>query len=179
MLDIAPAAFIVFIQNHDQVANSARGDRFHRLTSPGRHRALTALQLLGPSTPLIFQGQEYSASTPFLYFGDYKPELAEAIHRGRQKSALQFPSLATEAMQALLPYPSAPETFARSKLDPNERGRSPHAEALRCTATSCGCGATTRCFASSTPAWSTAPCSAPRRWCSAGSAPAGTTACSW
>ncbi len=129
-LDIAPAAFIVYIQNHDQVANSARGDRFHRLTSPGRHRALTALQLLGPSTPLIFQGQEYSASTPFLYFGDYKPELAEAINRGRQKSVLQFPSLATEAMQALLPYPAAPETFARSKLDPNERGRSPHAEAL-------------------------------------------------
>ena len=130
-LDIRPAAFIAFIQNHDQVANSSRGDRFSTLISPARCRAFTALQLLGPSTPLIFQGQEYAASTPFLYFGDHEPELAAAIHRGRLESFRQFPSLATEAMQARLPNPSDPQSFLRSKLDPNVGIRSPHIEAAR------------------------------------------------
>jgi maltooligosyltrehalose trehalohydrolase len=64
-------AFISFIQNHDQVANSARGLRGHQLTSPGRWRAMTALLLLSPGTPMLFQGQEFSASSPFLYFADF------------------------------------------------------------------------------------------------------------
>jgi maltooligosyltrehalose trehalohydrolase len=71
-LDLAPARFVAFIQNHDQVANSLRGQRVHRLTSPARLRALTALLLLGPATPMLFQGQEFWASSPFLYFADRK-----------------------------------------------------------------------------------------------------------
>ncbi len=78
-LDIAPPAFIAYLQNHDQVANSARGERLHELTTPGRLRALTALQLLGPATPMLFQGQEFAASSPFLYFGDQEPAVAEEI----------------------------------------------------------------------------------------------------
>jgi maltooligosyltrehalose trehalohydrolase len=128
--DIPPAAFVWYMQNHDQIANSGRGERFHKLTSPGRHRALTALLLLGPGTPLIFQGQEFAASTPFLYFGDQKREIADQIYQGRLDSAKQFPSLATEAMQKLLPHPATPESFLRSKLDHDERERSPHAEVL-------------------------------------------------
>ena len=65
-LDLSPERFIVFTQNHDQVANTARGQRIHRETSPGRHRALTALLLLLPQTPMLFQGQEFAASSPFL-----------------------------------------------------------------------------------------------------------------
>ena len=63
-LDLPPAAFVTFIQNHDQVANSGRGLRCHQLTSPGRYRAMTALLLLLPGTPMLFQGQEFAASTP-------------------------------------------------------------------------------------------------------------------
>src|SRR5207237_6410967 len=65
---LPPAAFVNFIQNHDQVANSLRGLRAHRLTSFGRYKAMTALLLLLPGTPMLFQGQEFAASSPFLYF---------------------------------------------------------------------------------------------------------------
>ena len=68
--------FVTFLQNHDQVGNSPQGKRCHELTSPGRHRALTALWALAPGTPLLFQGQEFSASAPFLYFADHEPELS-------------------------------------------------------------------------------------------------------
>ena len=110
-------------QNHDQVANSARGERLHELTTPGRLRALTALLLLGPATPMLFQGQEFAASSPFLYFATRSPEVAEAMHRGRKKFLAQFPSLATPEMQERLPHPGRRETFERSKLDPAERTR--------------------------------------------------------
>src|SRR5207249_1718710 len=75
-LDIPPARFVNFIQNHDQVANSGRGLRCHLLTSPGRCKALTALLLLAPATPLLFQGQEFASNSPFLFFADHPPELA-------------------------------------------------------------------------------------------------------
>ncbi|HEV3496357.1 MAG TPA: malto-oligosyltrehalose trehalohydrolase, partial [Actinomycetes bacterium] len=89
-LDIAPAAFVTFIQNHDQIANSGRGLRAHQLTSPGRYRAMTALMLLAPGTPMLFQGQEFAASAPFLYFADHKPDLAKLVHRGRREFLSQF-----------------------------------------------------------------------------------------
>ena len=79
-LDVAPAAFVNFIQNHDQVANSARGLRAHQLTSPGRYRAMTALLLLAPGTPMLFMGQEFAADAPFLYFADHQPDLAKLVH---------------------------------------------------------------------------------------------------
>jgi maltooligosyltrehalose trehalohydrolase len=123
-----PGAFVVFLQNHDQVANTSRGVRFHELTDPGRYRALTALLLLVPQTPMLFQGQEFAASSPFFYFGDLDPGLAGLIRRGRYDFLSQFPSLATSAMQARIARPNDPATFARSKLDPGERQR--HAEDL-------------------------------------------------
>ena len=122
----APAIFVTFIQNHDQVANSARGYRRHLLTSPGRYKAMTALMLLGPGTPMLFQGQEFGASAPFLYFADHKPELARLVRRGRAEFLHQFPALAAPEMQAELPDPAAIATFERSKLDLGERER--HAE---------------------------------------------------
>jgi maltooligosyltrehalose trehalohydrolase len=119
---IAPHAFVSFIQNHDQVANSARGLRAHRLTSPGRLRAMTALLLLAPSTPMLFMGQEFAASAPFHYFADHGDgELAEKVRRGRAEFLAQFRSIATGGTRAKLPDPAAPETFERCKLDHTER----------------------------------------------------------
>lgn len=120
---LPPAAFVTFLENHDQVANSGRGCRVRELTSPGRYRALTALTLLGPGTPMLFQGQEFGATTPFLYFADQKGELAGAIRSGRAGFLAQFPSLSGEAVQRQLADPGAVETVERCRLDFSERER--------------------------------------------------------
>ena len=120
-LDLAPHSFINFIENHDQVANSARGFRLHQLTSPGRFRALTALLLLGPATPMLFQGQEFAASAPFHYFADFGGELAGLVRKGRAESLAQFRSMATPEGRECLAAPEAAETFERCKLDLSER----------------------------------------------------------
>jgi maltooligosyltrehalose trehalohydrolase len=115
-----------YIQNHDQIANSARGERCHKLASPGRFRALTAVLLLGPQTPMLFQGQEFCASSPFVYFADHGGELGASVRRGRAKFLSQFPSLDDPDLQRRVPDPSAPESFEMCKLDSAERER--HAE---------------------------------------------------
>jgi maltooligosyltrehalose trehalohydrolase len=119
-LDLPPSAFVTFIQNHDQVANSAAGLRIHQETSGGRHRALTALMLLLPQTPMLFQGQEFATSSPFLFFADHNGDLAKLVREGRGGFLSQFPSLAADkASQAV--DPSDPQTFLRCKLDWSER----------------------------------------------------------
>jgi maltooligosyltrehalose trehalohydrolase len=125
-----PAAFVNFIENHDQVSNSARGLRAHQLTSPGRFRAMTALLLLGPGTPLLFQGQEFAASTPFLFFADHQNDLAQAVRRGRAEFLSQFRAIADSAMRACLADPHDPRTFERCKLDLSERQKHASAYAL-------------------------------------------------
>jgi maltooligosyltrehalose trehalohydrolase len=112
---------VTFIENHDQIANSGDGSRVRFRTSPGRYRAITALMLLMPATPMLFQGQEFGATSPFLYFADHKPELAEAVRKGRAEFVKQFPSLASPKMQQRLPLPHDPTTFERCKLNWNER----------------------------------------------------------
>lgn len=125
-LRLNPASFVTFIQNHDQVANSAFGVRIQFLTDPGRYRAMTTLLSLAPGTPMLFQGQEFGASSPFLFFADHKKELAQTVRRGRIEFLSQFRSLATVEMSGRFPDPSDPATFERSKLDQTERER--HAE---------------------------------------------------
>lgn len=120
-LDIDPAAFVIFTQNHDQLGNSGRGLRAHMLTSPGRYRAITVLMLLSPCTPMLFQGQEFAASSPFHYFADHGPETIKMTHEGRRKFLKQFRSLATEEMQNLVPSPNDTNLFEQSKLDFSER----------------------------------------------------------
>ncbi len=121
-LDLAPAQFVTFIQNHDQVANSASGLRCHALTSPGRYRAMTALLLLGPGTPMLFQGQEFAASSPFFFFADHAEEkLPRLVRQGRAKFLSQFPSAALPDAQAAIPDPGDPATLARCKLDLTQR----------------------------------------------------------
>lgn len=120
-LDIGPEAFVIFIQNHDQLANSGRGLRIHHMTSPGRYRAMTALMLLAPATPMLFQGQEFASSSPFYYFADHKAEISKLTHTGRKKFLKQFTSLATREMQELVQNPGDPGLFEQSKLDLSER----------------------------------------------------------
>lgn len=129
-LGVPPRRFVTFLQNHDQVANSSRGLRLDRLTSPGRLRAMTALLLLGPGTPMLFQGQEFMASTPFLYFADHGPDLAAKVREGRAVFLSQFPSAAAPDMRDRLARPEDPDTFLASRLDHAEAGREPHAGML-------------------------------------------------
>jgi maltooligosyltrehalose trehalohydrolase len=129
-LDLPAASFVIYLENHDQVANSAHGARLHQLTSPGRARALTVLFLLAPGTPLLFQGQEYGASTPFLYFADHGGELAAQVEKGRAELLGQFPSVRDSGVKARLASPASLETFTRSKLDPEERASNTSALAL-------------------------------------------------
>ena len=118
---IPPAAFVTYIQNHDQIANSASGARCLELTSPGLYRAMTALLLLGPGTPMLFQGQEFAASSPFLFFADHNPDLAKLVRKGRAEFLAQFPSIAQPNVQAILADPADIQTFRSCKLDPAER----------------------------------------------------------
>ena len=120
-LDRPAHAFICALQNHDQVANTFTGQRLHERTSPGRLRALTALLLLGPWTPMLFMGQEFAASSPFTFFADQSGDLAIAIREGRKKFLRQFSHYATPAAQRCLPDPTSPATFERCKLDFGER----------------------------------------------------------
>src|SRR5262249_25884452 len=113
-----------------QVANSGLGWRLHQLSGPARLRALTALTLLLPGTPMLFQGQEWASGRPFTYFADHHPELAKLVNKGRHRFMAQFPSVATPAMQARLPNPADPATFDRCKLDWSERDRHAHWVAL-------------------------------------------------
>src|SRR5258708_3402279 len=129
-LDLPPTAFVNFIQNHDQIANSGRGLRAHQLTGPAQYRAMTAVLLLLPQTPLLFQGQEFGASNPFLFFADHTPELAKLVRAGRARELSQFPSIATAEMTAQLAPPDDPATLERCKLDFAERDRPGHAELL-------------------------------------------------
>jgi maltooligosyltrehalose trehalohydrolase len=125
-LGARPEAFVSFIENHDQVSNTAFGERVRFLTSPGRYRALTALLLLGPWTPLLFQGEEFGASTPFQFFTDVGDDnLKEAIRKGRYEFLAQFPSVAAPDVQARLPVPSDRSTFERCKLDWADREKYP------------------------------------------------------
>jgi maltooligosyltrehalose trehalohydrolase len=122
-LDLPPRRFVHFLENHDQVANSVRGDRLYTQAGTARCRAMTALLLLGPQIPMLFQGQEFNASAPFLYFADHTPELMVHVRRGRAEFLEQFQSIAARPDDVPLPDPGDPATFERSKLDHGERVR--------------------------------------------------------
>ena len=116
---LAGTQFVNYLENHDQIANSLRGERLSQVSNAGDLRALTALLLLGPGTPLLFQGQEFGASAPFLFFSDQGRELTKLVRDGRRLLLSQFFSIG-EATQVLDP-PDLEETFTRCKLDFSER----------------------------------------------------------
>lgn len=127
--DVEPLRFVHFLENHDQVANTAHGERLHQQCSPARWRALTALLLLGPQTPMLFQGQEFACSTPFLFFADHQPDLAAQVLEGRREFTSQFANLASPAVAATLDAPHEPASFERCRLDHTERHRGAHRQA--------------------------------------------------
>jgi maltooligosyltrehalose trehalohydrolase len=120
-LETPPRHFLHFLENHDQVANSPRGLRLASMMAPARLRAITALLLLGPQTPMLFQGQEWGATNPFLYFFGTTGDNARAVAEGRKKSLMDFPSVTDPVMTERLADPADPKTFAGSKLDWRER----------------------------------------------------------
>ncbi len=122
---LPPEHFITFLENHDQVANSAHGEHVYQLTDMATYRAMTALLLLAPGTPLLFQGQEFASSRPFPYFADHSGDLGQLVRNGRAAYLAQFPSLATAEMQAALDDPGDGATFEAAKLDWAERDRNP------------------------------------------------------
>jgi maltooligosyltrehalose trehalohydrolase len=123
VVDREPAcSFVFYLQNHDQIGNTLTGNRLHTLTSPGLYRVLTTIHLLAPQTPMLFMGQEYGASNPFLYFVDFGGhELGPKVQQGRQQFLSQFPSYASEAAQKSMFDPNDALTYDRSKLDGAER----------------------------------------------------------
>ncbi len=127
---LPPETFVNFIENHDQIANCGDGTRMHARTSPGRYRAMTALFILMPGTPMLFQGQEFGSSSRFLYFADHEPELAAAVQRGRAEFMSQFPTFASPGMQCSLPVPHDPETFRRSVVNWDEYDQHVHTRQL-------------------------------------------------
>jgi maltooligosyltrehalose trehalohydrolase len=118
--------FLGYLQNHDQVGNRAHGERSNQLTSLGKLKIGAALVLTSPFVPLLFQGEEWGASSPFLFFTDYQePELVAAVGEGRCKEFAAFGWKTNE-----VPHPQARETFENSKLKWNELDGSPHTEIL-------------------------------------------------
>lgn len=114
--DVPAMRFLTYLENHDQVANSARGNRLKSTTSPGRYRSLVGLSLLAPQTPMLFQGQELGSERPFLYFSDHNDELAKAVREGRREELAGFRSTTHPEVREHLADPGARSTFEASKL---------------------------------------------------------------
>lgn len=121
--------FCVFAQNHDQIGNRAAGERLSALVSPAASKIALALIFCSPYVPMLFMGEEWGATSPFLYFTGHEDEaLAEAVRTGRRNEFRAFGWRPED-----VPDPQAKETFERSKLDWAERSRAPHADLLSFT----------------------------------------------
>jgi maltooligosyltrehalose trehalohydrolase len=119
-------AFLGYLQNHDQIGNRAKGERSSHLLPPSRLKIAAAFIFTAPFVPMLFQGEEWGASSPFLYFTDHRDvELGRAVTAGRRQEFAPFGWNPKD-----IPDPQAPETFERSKLNWNERKQEPHAGLL-------------------------------------------------
>ncbi|WP_406819287.1 malto-oligosyltrehalose trehalohydrolase [Pseudomonas sp. KnCO4] len=114
---LAPSAFVLFLQNHDQIGNRALGERLSVLCPPAALRAATALLLLSPMIPLLFMGDDDGSRAPFLFFTDFHDELADAVREGRRGEFAHFPAFADPEQRARIPDPNALQTFERSRPD--------------------------------------------------------------
>src|SRR5258708_17524470 len=105
---------MIFLENHDQLANEGLGERLWTRVAPGRLRALTALTLLAPSTPLLFQGQEWNATARFAYFADQGPDLAGVVKAGPAEVLRPVPPYASPQPRHRVPRPGPPPTLPPS-----------------------------------------------------------------
>jgi maltooligosyltrehalose trehalohydrolase len=126
---LPPAAFVNFLQNHDMIGNRAFGDRIQAFADSRLISAAYACLLLSPQVPMLFMGEEFAASTPFLFFCDFGPELALSVSNGRRHEFKRFAAFTSEAV-ARIPDPNAESSFTASKLNWQERHASPHRERL-------------------------------------------------
>jgi maltooligosyltrehalose trehalohydrolase len=121
---------IVCVENHDQVGNRALGERPHQRTDPAAWRAALTVLLTSAMTPLLFMGQEWSASTPFQFFTDFEPGLGARVTEGRRDEFRGFPEFASPEDATRIPDCQADSTFEASRLRWDERARPAHARAL-------------------------------------------------
>jgi malto-oligosyltrehalose trehalohydrolase len=129
--DLPPQCFVSFLQNHDQIGNRAFGDRILQVASPAAVRVAMTCLLLAPSPPLLFMGEEFGASTPFLFFCDFGPDLASKVTYGRRSEFAKFAAFNSPEAQARIPDPNSETTFLASKLDWNSLKKPEHSEWLR------------------------------------------------
>ena len=124
--------FVMYLQNHDVIGNRALfGERLHHLIDPAAFRAASALLLCVAETPLLFMGQEWAATSPFLYFTDHDEELGRLVAEGRREEFQHYMECEAPRTHKIPPDPQAASTFEASKLDWSERDREPHASTLR------------------------------------------------
>jgi maltooligosyltrehalose trehalohydrolase len=123
-------AFVICLQNHDQIGNRAMGERLTQLAHPEALAAATALLLLSPFIPMLFMGEEWGTNTPFLFFTDHNADLAKLVREGRRREFKHFAAFKDEARRAAIPDPNAPATFAASIPDPCECAITGHAATL-------------------------------------------------
>jgi maltooligosyltrehalose trehalohydrolase len=127
---LPPTAFVICLQNHDQIGNRAFGERLAALADPRALAAATTLLLLSPFIPLLFMGEEWGTHTPFLFFTDHNAELAPLVRDGRRREFRHFAAFQNAEMRARIPDPNDPATFAASVPDRAEAGVAPHADVL-------------------------------------------------
>jgi maltooligosyltrehalose trehalohydrolase len=123
--------FIICLQNHDQVGNRAHGDRLNHAIDAASYRAATALLLCAPETPLLFMGQEWSASTPFCFFTDHTEDIGRQITNGRREEFAGFTAFRDPDARRRIPDPQDPQTFADSRLRWNELTTEDHQRTVR------------------------------------------------
>jgi maltooligosyltrehalose trehalohydrolase len=128
--DLEARQFVHCLQNHDQIGNRALGDRLTAGSGVDGFAAATLLLLTLPSTPLLFMGQEWGATTPFLYFTDHDDDLGRRVTEGRRREFASFRGFADDEARERIPDPQAEASFAASRLDWTEANRAPHAEVL-------------------------------------------------
>ena len=126
--DLPLTAFVNFIQNHDQVGNRAMGDRLTALAPPQAVEAALCLLLLAPQPPMLFMGEEWGCTRPFLFHVDFGADLHEAVREGRRGEFAGFPGFSDPAARDSIPDPFAPETQTDSRLDWTEAD-APHGRA--------------------------------------------------
>jgi maltooligosyltrehalose trehalohydrolase len=124
--NLPPTAFVVCLQNHDQIGNRALGERLTALADPRALRAATAMLLLCPFIPMLFMGEEWGTRHPFLFFTDHNPELAALVRDGRRREFRHFAAFKDEARRAQIPDPNAAETYEAGRIDPAEAEQPPH-----------------------------------------------------
>jgi malto-oligosyltrehalose trehalohydrolase len=129
--DLPLSCFVSFLQNHDQAGNRAFGERITSLSDAGEIKVALAVLLLAPSPPLLFMGEEFAASTPFLFFCEFGPDLADKVREGRRKEFSRFAQFRSQEARSTIPDPNSEDAFLRSKLDWASLESDPHASWLR------------------------------------------------